>query len=74
MPKRNRPVILAAMVAALAWSSAADAQRPPPQFPDMTFFLTSESGPDGANFGYYWCLPWRQAQNFLIFYGCPRDN
>jgi hypothetical protein len=28
------------------------AQAPqPPQFPGMTFFITSQSGPDGANFG-----------------------
>ncbi|MFZ0852163.1 MAG: lectin [Hyphomicrobiaceae bacterium] len=37
--------------AALAWSSVAQAQTPPPQFPNMTFFLTSTSGPDGANLG-----------------------
>ena len=51
MSKNTRPIILAAMAASLAWSSAAHAQRPPPQFPDMTFFITSKSGPDGANFG-----------------------
>jgi hypothetical protein len=37
--------------AAFAWSSVAQAQTPPPQFPNMTFFLTSTSGPDGANLG-----------------------
>lgn len=26
-------------------------QAQPPQFPDMTFFITSTGGPDGANFG-----------------------
>ena len=50
MSKYSRPIILAATVAALAWSNVAYAQRPPPQFPDMTFFITSKSGPDGANF------------------------
>lgn len=51
MSKHTRPIILAAMAASLAWTNAAHAQRPPPQFPDMTFFITSKSGPDGANFG-----------------------
>ena len=51
MSKNTRPIILAALAASLAWSNAAYAQRPPPQFPDMTFFITSKSGPDGANFG-----------------------
>ena len=27
------------------------AQQPPPQFPNMTFFVTSTGGPDGANYG-----------------------
>jgi hypothetical protein len=31
--------------------SPAAAQQPPPQFPDMTFFITSTGGPEGANFG-----------------------
>ncbi|MDH5536047.1 MAG: hypothetical protein OEZ08_10825 [Betaproteobacteria bacterium] len=30
---------------------SASAQQPPPQFPDMTFFITSTGGGDGANFG-----------------------
>ncbi len=51
MSKKTRPIMLAAIVASLAWSNTAYAQRPPPQFPDMTFFITSKSGPDGANFG-----------------------
>lgn len=29
----------------------AAAQQPPPQFPDMTFFVSSKPGPDGANLG-----------------------
>jgi hypothetical protein len=32
-------------------ASPAAAQSQPPQFPDMTFFITSVAGPDGANFG-----------------------
>jgi hypothetical protein len=42
-----------AVVAAglLAFAGASQAQQPPPQFPDMTFFITSTSGPAGANFG-----------------------
>jgi len=51
MSNYTRPITLAAMVAALAWNNAAYAQTPPPQFPEMTFFITSQSGPDGANFG-----------------------
>ena len=51
MSMKTRSIVLAAVIATLAWSNAAFAQRPPPQFPDMTFFITSKSGPDGANFG-----------------------
>jgi hypothetical protein len=40
-----------ALVAPFAWSGVAQAQTPPPQFPNMTFFITSTSGPEGANFG-----------------------
>jgi hypothetical protein len=39
-----------AAVALLA-VAAADAQQPPPQFPNMTFFITSTGGPAGANYG-----------------------
>jgi hypothetical protein len=36
----------------LGLSAAAHAQAPqPPQFPNMTFFITSQPGPNGANFG-----------------------
>jgi hypothetical protein len=31
--------------------TGAEAQQPPPQFPNMTFFITSTSGPAGANYG-----------------------
>ncbi len=51
MVKNLYPTLLMAIVAFLALSVAAEAQRPHPQFPDMTFFITSKSGPDGANFG-----------------------
>lgn len=40
-----------ALLTPLAWNCVAVAQTPPPQFPSMTFFITSTSGPDGANFG-----------------------
>lgn len=30
---------------------SAYAQQPPPQFPEMTFFVTSIGGPQGANYG-----------------------
>lgn len=33
------------------FTASAVAQQPPPQFPDMTFFVTSKGGPDGGNFG-----------------------
>ncbi len=51
MSRNCRTIILSAIAMSLAWVSAADAQRAPPQFPDMTFFITSKSGPEGANFG-----------------------
>lgn len=40
--------------AAGAWAQTAPAPAAPPQppqFPNMTFFITSQPGPDGANFG-----------------------
>jgi hypothetical protein len=51
MSKRTCLALFAALDAPPAWSSLAQAQTPPPQYPNMTFFLTSTSGPDGANFG-----------------------
>lgn len=42
---------LAATIAAFAFSAPAMAQQQPPQFPNMTFFITSTAGPDGGNFG-----------------------
>ncbi len=45
-------ILFAAIIVPFLWSSSAEAQRRrPPQFPEMTFFITNKSGPDGANFG-----------------------
>src|SRR4030095_15758708 len=44
----------AALAAAFIVSASiggSQAQQPPPQFPNMTFFVTSTGGPAGANFG-----------------------
>jgi hypothetical protein len=43
--------IAMAAVAPLAVSGEVRAQQPPPQFPNMTFFITSTSGPQGAALG-----------------------
>lgn len=51
MSKKTCLALFTALVAPFAWSGVAQAQTPPPQFPNMTFFITSTSGPDGANFG-----------------------
>lgn len=51
MPKRTPAFLFAAIIVPFIWSSLARAQRQPPQFPNMTFFITSKGGPDGANFG-----------------------
>ncbi len=48
---KSKSVAIVVTLTSVALSSAAEAQRAPPQFPDMTFFITSTSGPDGANFG-----------------------
>ena len=42
---------LAMTTAALAFVGGSQAQQPPPQFPEMTFFITSVGGPQGANYG-----------------------
>ena len=51
-------VVFSTALMALGFASAVQAQTPtpapppqPPQFPDMTFFISSAPGPDGANFG-----------------------
>src|SRR5262245_6126823 len=48
---RKTCLALVALAVPFAWSASGSAQAPPPQFPNMTFFITSTSGPDGANFG-----------------------
>lgn len=40
-----------AALAPFALSAELRAQQAPPQFPDMTFFITSTGGPKGADFG-----------------------
>ena len=32
-------------------NETVSAQQPPPQYPNMSFFITSSSGPKGADFG-----------------------
>ena len=51
MSRKTRLVLFTALVVPFAWSGVAHPQTPPPQYPNMTFFITSTSGPDGANFG-----------------------
>jgi hypothetical protein len=41
----------AAAIVPLALSGEVRAQQQPPQFPNMTFFITSTGGPKGADFG-----------------------
>jgi hypothetical protein len=41
----------ALLLATALGCGAAGAQQQQPQFPNMTFFVTSAPGPDGANFG-----------------------
>ncbi|MBM3607882.1 MAG: DUF1554 domain-containing protein [Alphaproteobacteria bacterium] len=48
---KGRQLIIAAALTPLFVAGATQAQQPPPQFPNMTFFITSSPGPDGANFG-----------------------
>jgi len=51
MRREIKVAALAMTTAALAFVGGSQAQQPPPQFPDMTFFITSVGGPQGANFG-----------------------
>jgi hypothetical protein len=46
-----RKIYGTAALAVLAMIGTADAQQPPPQFPNMTFFITSVGVPGGANYG-----------------------
>lgn len=48
---KGRQSIITAALATLLMAGAAQAQQQPPQFPNMTFFITSSPGPDGANLG-----------------------
>jgi len=41
----------AAAIAPFILTGDAGAQQAPPQFPNMTFFITSTSGPNGADYG-----------------------
>jgi hypothetical protein len=41
----------ATFIAASALSGATQAQQQPPQYPNMTFFITSTGGPSGADYG-----------------------
>ena len=48
----RRSMFAAAALAPLVVAATATAQQPgPPQFPNMTFFITSTGGPNGANYG-----------------------
>ena len=51
MKRNSKTVALIATTVALAFAGGSNAQQPPPQFPDMTFFITSVGGPQGANYG-----------------------
>jgi len=51
MRKKSKLIVLLIAVSPFVLSGSLRAQQPPPQFPNMTFFVTSTSGPDGANFG-----------------------
>lgn len=49
---RTLKLSFAAALATVAFVGSAAAQAPaPPQYPNMTFFISSVPGPDGANFG-----------------------
>jgi len=51
MQKKFALVAAAAALTAGMISSAAAQAPAPPQYPNMTFFITSTPGPNGANFG-----------------------
>src|SRR5258707_12965234 len=46
-----RPAHLAARTSPLSLPGGSRPTQPPPQFPEMTFFVTSVGGPQGANYG-----------------------
>src|ERR1700710_2264757 len=52
----HKKLKLAVLIGSIAVAGHAFAQTPappapPPQFPNMTFFVTSTGGPSGANYG-----------------------
>src|SRR6185503_21179753 len=49
--KRLHVTGLVVSIALMSVIGGSQAQQPPPQFPNMTFFITSTSGPAGANYG-----------------------
>lgn len=51
MFKYSFATLFVSMFVFLSSGAESQAQRPAPQFPNMTFFITSIGGPDGANFG-----------------------
>ena len=51
MQSKGQTVAVAVTAIVLAFIGGSQAQQPPPQFPDMTFFITSVGGPQGANYG-----------------------
>ena len=52
MPITSRFAAIAVTTFTLAFSAtSSQAQQTPPQFPNMTFFITSTGGPQGANYG-----------------------
>lgn len=48
--RRHLAVAVALLSVAIS-ATSSQAQQTPPQFPDMTFFITSVGGPQGATFG-----------------------
>ncbi|WP_439610670.1 hypothetical protein [Reyranella sp.] len=52
MTARSKFAVLGVSTLLLVGSAtSSQAQQTPPQFPNMTFFITSVGGPQGANFG-----------------------
>jgi hypothetical protein len=52
MQKNFRKIaVIGAAAAAIITMGESAAQQPPPQFPNMTFFITSTGGPKGADYG-----------------------
>lgn len=49
--KSRFAAIAVATLAVAVSATSSQAQQTPPQFPNMTFFITSVSGPQGANYG-----------------------